>query len=216
MESGRAVTLVDQGIVEVINLDDGEKICRHIEHCARVSYKSWDMETPGSAKRFVDMIVRLKHESVLEHWTVTFVLKCDRATCQQLTRHRLASFTMESQRYVNYSLGKFGGAVEFIRPQFPPSENAGAVIARWTESCGASEAAYFDLLRLGLKPEDARSVLPSCAASTVAMTANVREWRTILKTRLDPHAQRPIRELCGLILAEFRRVAPELVSDITS
>lgn len=100
--------------------DGGIKELKHIERCGRVSYRSEDKITEDgeSAKKFVAMLIRNGHESVLEHGSLTVEFTVDRAIANELVRHRLASFTQESTRYCNYSKDKFGGDVTYILPLY--------------------------------------------------------------------------------------------------
>jgi len=204
-------------VLEVIGLEDPEDLLYRIEHCGRVAYRTWDKEKEGSAEKFVEMIIRLGHESVLEHVNVTAVFQCDRPTAQQLTRHRLASFTMESQRYCNYGNGRFGGDIVLIDPE--PKIKDEVVLARYyaglCKSAVKAQKTYLEMVKSGVAAEDARAVLPNCTACTLAMTANIREWRHIFKIRTDSHAQHNIRKLMNELLGVFKEVVPCLVSDIS-
>ena len=88
-------------------------IMEHIERCGRTCYKSEDKITEDSADRFVANICRNRHESVLEHCSVTAIVVCSRACSHQLVRHRIAAYSQESQRYCNY--GK-KGSLQVICP----------------------------------------------------------------------------------------------------
>lgn len=96
----------------------GIKELKHIERCGRISYRSEDKITEDgeSAKKFVAMLIKNGHESVLEHGSLTVEFTVDRAIANELVRHRLASFTQESSRYCDYSKDKFGGDVTYILP----------------------------------------------------------------------------------------------------
>lgn len=98
----------------------GIKELKHIERCARVSYRSEDKITEDgeSAKKMVAMLIRNGHESCLEHGSLTVEFTVDRAIANELVRHRMASFTQESTRYCNYSKDKFGGDVACILPLY--------------------------------------------------------------------------------------------------
>lgn len=98
----------------------GIKELKHIERCGRISYRSEDKITEDgeSAKKFVAMLIKNGHESVLEHGSLTVEFTVDRAIANELVRHRLASFTQESTRYNNYSKDKFGGDVTYILPLY--------------------------------------------------------------------------------------------------
>ena len=208
--------IVEQHIVDVIGMDDPDQILRNIEHCGRIAYASWDRESQISSTKFVQMIVHMGHESVLEHHSITVILVCDRATAQQFTRHRIASFTMQSQRYCNYTMDRFNREITFVHPDFiiESDENRREAHAAWERHVGECESAYTRLMELGCSPEDARSALPNSTACTVAITANLREWRHILKLRTDIHAQHNIRHLAQDILDKMKTSLPSIFSDI--
>lgn len=92
-----------------------------IEKCARYSYRSEDKITEDgeSAKKLISMLIKNGHESCLEHSILTVLFTCDRATANELVRHRLASFTQESTRYVNVTAEKLGtnGEMQVILPK---------------------------------------------------------------------------------------------------
>ena len=178
--------------VELIDDIDGEQILRKLERCGKVSRQS----TLGDAENFVRSIIKRGHESVLEHVSLTFHIICDRAIMAELTRHRLASFTVESTRYVKYD------ELTFIDP---PDLKAVQYV----------EIVYRDLIQNGVKPEIARAVLPLCLATELYMTANLRELRLILKLRTDKAAHPQMRFVAGQILNILREKLPVIVEDIT-
>ncbi len=174
---------------------------RVIERAGRTAYQSADKVTEGSAVAFVKSLISRGHESVLEHASATFRLVCDRGVSHELVRHRLASYTQESTRYCNYG----DKDIEFVLPPWvnlPEGiweegrhEWSDARDGRWATACGEAERRYKDLLALGWTPQQARTVLPNSLKTEVVMTANFREWRTILKLRLDKAAHPQMREL---------------------
>lgn len=112
---------IDPGFYILTDISSGGiKELKHIERCGRISYRSEDKITEDgeSAKKFVAMLIRNGHESVLEHGSLTVEFTVDRAIANELVRHRLASFTQESTRYCNYSKDKFGGDVTYILPLY--------------------------------------------------------------------------------------------------
>lgn len=93
---------IDPGFDILTDISSGGiKELKHIERCGRISYRSEDKITEDgeSAKKFVAMLIRNGHESVLEHGSLTVEFTVDRAIANELVRHRLASFTQESTRY---------------------------------------------------------------------------------------------------------------------
>jgi len=195
---------------EILTPIDREEILKNIELAGRTCYRSFDRITEGSASKFVRKLVGLQHESVLEHQSLTVKFICDRGIMAELTRHRLASFSVESTRYCNYSSDKFGNELTVIDPMF----NNWSKHHMWKEACKVAEIHYFGLLEMGVAPEMARSVLPSSTKTEVVMTANMREWRTVLKQRTSLAAHPQMRELMVPLLAELHSLLPELFDDI--
>jgi thymidylate synthase (FAD) len=92
--------------------DELDRSLRMIERAGKKSHLS---ET-GDAEQFVSKLLSWGHESVLEHRVVTVLIVCDRTCSHQLVRHRIAAYTQESQRYCDYSHGKFDGVLKAILP----------------------------------------------------------------------------------------------------
>ena len=184
---------------------DGAEILKRIEKAGRTCYKSEDRITEESATAFVRMLIERGHESVLEHESITVRFICDRGISHEIVRHRLASYSQESQRYVRYN-----GDIEFINPHMP---NAKAHEA-WQELCERAEETYKELLSYGVQPQQARSVLPSSIKTEVVMTANLREWRHFLKLRTAKAAHPQMRELTVPLLKELQERIPVVFDDI--
>lgn len=166
-------------------------LLRTAEYAGRTCYKTEerhiDVKTAGE---FLGRIIEAGHESVIEHMNVTFHIICDRSCSHQIVRHRLVSYSQESQRYCNY--GKLGFQV--ICPPVIKSNNLRHIA--WKDVIRATVGQYCYLLDSGVKPEDARSVLPNAMKTELVMTANIREWRHIFEERaLNPRAQWQIRGL---------------------
>jgi len=197
---------------EILTPIDGEEILRHIERCGRVCYKSDDKICDGSSHKFVQSIIQRGHESVLEHYSVTVHIVCDRGVMAELTRHRIASFSVESSRYCNYSGDKFGGEITVVEPCF--WKDKPEMRDTWEVACTAAEAAYFYFLKHGAKPEEARSILPMSLKTEVVMTANLREWRHVLSLRAGKRAHPQCRELMIPLLHELQAKIPVVFDDI--
>lgn len=197
---------------EILTQLDGEEILRTIERAGRVCYKSEDKITDGSAERLVRSIIERGHESVLEHVLLSVRFIVDRGVMAELTRHRLASFSVESSRYCNYSKGGFGGAITVIEPE-ALNLNANAY-AHWECGCKCAEKAYFQMIAMGATPQEARSVLPNSLKTEVVMTCNLREWRHILRLRTDKTAHPQMREVMCPLLAELKERVPVVFGDI--
>ena len=184
---------------------DGAEILKRIEKAGRTCYKSEDRITAESAENFVRMLIERGHESVLEHESITVRFVCDRGVSHEIVRHRIASFSQESQRYVRYN-----GDIEFINPRMP---NAKAYEA-WHELCERAEETYKELLSYGIQPQQARAVLPNSTKTEIVMTANLREWRHFLKLRTAPAAHPQMRELTVPLLHELQERIPVVFDDI--
>jgi thymidylate synthase (FAD) len=180
---------------------------KEIEKAGRVCYKSEDLMTPESNERFVNMIKNSGHLSVIEHVYASFKIVCSRSCAQQITRHRLFSYSMESQRYCNYSKDKFERTVVFV----DSFENITSSQRRfWEKSCIQSERDYFLLIDVGMKPEDARSVLNNSCKTEIVMSGNARNWKHFIDMRLTNKAQYEIRFIADRIMLELNNISPNI------
>lgn len=187
----------------------GDDILRKIEKCGRICYRSEPTGDPGD---FVRRLIARGHESVLEHVSVTAYITCDRGVTHELVRHRVASYSQESTRYCNYGNGKFANEITVIKPLYltPGSPAWG----EWEDACRYSECCYMRLLACGRTPQEARAVLPNSTAAKIAMTANLREWRHILKLRTSKAAHPQMREIANMILSQMKEHVPVVFDDI--
>ena len=127
------------------------------------------------------------HHSVLEHCSFTFkITNVSRTLLAQLTRHRLASFSVESQRFVDY----YDKKPEFVMPNVN-----GGIAEIIAESAHNSMCVYNELRQIEIKAEDARAVLPNCMPTNLVMTVNLRELAAMCNLRLCNNAQLEIRNL---------------------
>ena len=175
-----------------------------LEHAGRACYRSEPRGNPG---RFLRARIREGHESIIEHASATFEISgISRACSHQLVRHRIASYSQESQRYVDMS------APEFV---VPPSvvENPKAM-AIWDEFEGRVTETYDRLRELGVRKEDARFVLPGATATRIIVTMNFRSLRHFFSVRCDPAAQWEIRALALEMLRQVHALAPSVFSDL--
>ena len=191
---------------------DGMETLKRIERAGRVCYKSEDKIQEDSAAGFVSRIIKMGHESVLEHEKVTVCIVCDRGVTHELVRHRIASYSQESTRYCNYSQDKFGNELTFIKPCFWSEDDPSYQI--WQEQMEQIEDAYNRLIQGGAKPQEARSVLPNSLKTEIVVTMDMREWRHFFKLRTAPAAHPQMREIAGMMLASFKEHFPVLFDDI--
>lgn len=160
-----------------------------IEEAGRVAYRS---EPQGSPDKFIMMLIRRGHLSVLEHASASIEFVTDRGITHEMVRHRLCAFTQESTRYCNYG----DEAIKFIVPPTLEGENYHI----WQTACLEAEANYKGLLKGGCSPQIARAVLPNCLATKIILTANLREWRHIFSLRCAKPAHPQIREIMLIAL----------------
>jgi thymidylate synthase (FAD) len=180
-----------------------DNVLQHIELCGRVCYKSEDKITEDSAGRFVKGLIARGHESVLEHYSVSVRMICDRGVSHELVRHRIAGFAQESTRYCNYSGEKFGRELTFIKPSWATDSPVWDKYNHWLSMMKVAEDGYMAMLDLGATPQEARAVLPNSLATKIAITANLREWIHIFKLRCDHPAHPDMRHVMTPILKEM-------------
>ena len=185
-----------------------------IEDAGRTCYKS---EKRGEPHLFIASIIKKGHESVIEHFNITVKLIVDRGVTHELVRHRLASYSQESTRYCNYS-----GGVTFVIPpwvDFQPGECSGNRFTiypddGWIQAMADAERHYLWLLAKGWTPQQARSVLPNSLKTEIVVTANLREWRHILRLRTSKVAHPQMREIMIPLLSNFKEIIPVVFEDI--
>ncbi len=203
---------VVQSSVEIMTPLDGEAILKHLELCIRNCYKSEDKIEPGSAEKMIRKIIELKHEAMLEHFSVTVRLITDIGVYKDLTRHRIASFAIESTRYCNYSKGKFGSEITVMEP--PVLKKGTPDYDFWLKSMQQMEDNYNEMASRGYKPDVLRMLLPHSTKASVIMTANLREWRHIFKLRTAKAAHPTVREIMNKTLEAFKKQIPVVFDDI--
>ena len=182
------------------------EIFKKVELAGRTCYKSEGKITDNSCISFFRMILNKKHLSVLEHVSITARFICSRAMTHELVRHRLASYSQESQRYCRYNTDD----IQFIIPEWFGSEGKEKDIL-WSEAMEYAELKYIKLLETGQSAQDARDVLPNATKTEIVVTANLREWIHILKLRTAQEAHPEMRRLMSLFVAELNKYYPNLM-----
>lgn len=191
---------------------------RLIERIGRVCYKSEDKITEDSHLKFVETILKKGHESVIEHASATVRFICNRGVSHEIVRHRIASYSQESTRYCDYN----NGHVAFVIPswfnidagefngdlKYTADENG------WLVSMLYLENRYNTMRQAGLRPEQARGVLPNDLKTEIVMTCNLREWRHFFKLRTSNAAHPDMRSLARPLLEEFKKLIPVIFDDI--
>jgi len=189
---------------------DAEKV---IERAGRLCYLSQDRITNESSAAFVRMLLdpSKAHESVLEHASASVIIGTDRGISHELVRHRIASYSQTSTRYVNYNKDKFGSEISVIKPV--DIEDHSEDWFDWQDACLFAESKYMKMIRRGAKPQVARSVLPTCTYTEIAMTCNLREWRHFIKLRLSPAAHPDMRVVAAKVLDQLHVIAPTVFAE---
>lgn len=195
---------------------DGNEILKKIERAGRTCYKSEHKISADSSKQFIKKIMRIGHESVIEHEKITVRIICDRGVTHEIVRHRIASYSQESTRYCNYSNDKFGNEITVIEPCFWDKDNEEDMVKIniWKETVANAEKAYSKLIEMGATPQEARSVLPNSLKTEIVVTMNIREWRHFFKLRTAKAAHPQMQEIARPILDEFKKRIPVLFDDL--
>ena len=188
-----------------------ENIYGTIERAGRTAYKSEDKITYDSSTGFIRNIIKRGHESVLEHSNISVRFITDRGVTHEIVRHRLCAYTQESTRYCNYA----GKDMQFIKPVFwAELALSDEFDSNWCLTMKYCEESYNKLIEMGASPQEARSVLPNSLKTEIVCTANIREWRHILKLRTAKSAHPQMRALMIPLLSELREKLPVLFEDI--
>lgn len=197
---------------QILSKIDGAQILKNIEAAGRTAYKSEDKISKDSASKFVKMIVRRGHYSVIEHESLSVRFTFDRGISHEIVRHRLASFTQESTRYCNYTKKNENGELNIIDIS---SHMNSTQFATWESTMEYLEHQYNRLIQLGCPPQIARSVLPNSLKTEIVVTANLREWLVIFKQRTSNAAHPQIKEVMRPLLNEVKTLIPVIFDDIS-
>ena len=190
--------------VELLAITPGSE--KLIEEAGRTCYLSLDKIKDGSSDSFIRSAIRRGHESIIEHASASFrIFGASRAFTHQLVRHRLASFSQQSQRYVDEA------DFDYIVP--PVIEGNSEALEIYRDHMKQVTETYQKLREVGIKKEDARFLLPNALESQIVFSANFRELRSILKLRLDKHAQWEIRRVFIDVLKILQKEAPTVFGD---
>ena len=159
--------------------------------------------TDEQAAKLVRKLVEMGHFSTLEHVTFTFAIEgVSRVLTHQLVRHRIASYSQQSQRYVKEH------DFETILPlsiAARPAERE-----KFEKLMGEIRTLYTEWTEMGIPAEDARYILPNAAETKIVVTMNVRSLYNFFRLRCCTRAQWEIRALAEKMLAEVKEVAPVL------
>ncbi len=184
---------------------DPEKI---VAAAARCCYSNDDPDklldnmTDEKAAKFLQKLNDLGHQSPIEHVSFTFAISgVSRALLAQITRHRLASFSVRSQRYCGFN------SSDFIKP---PSISGSTVEDTFDSAMEQCKGNYDRLINENIAKEDARMVLPNAAATSMVVTMNARELLHFFSLRCCTRAQWEIRNLANEMVKLVKKIAPNL------
>lgn len=198
---------------EILDPLDGVEILQKIERIGRICYKSEQKITDTSAEPFVKMLIDRGHEAMLEHYSFSVKFIVDRGVSHEIVRHRIASFAQESTRYCNYGkqneITVVKPAASWYGAEFHDAYNA------WMSLCLNAEHAYLHMLNKNCSPQEARAVLPNSLKTEIVVTANLREWRHILKLRTAAAAHPDIRAVMRPLCLELKSRIPVVFDSIT-
>ena len=172
----------------------------------------------------IETYITTNYRVILEHNALDVMKKCiceptkyhekrisvrivtDRAISHELVRHRVFSFSQESQRYCNYNKDKFGGEITFIIPNWVDTKvpNDNTIIGlsgstHWAKALLNAEKSYMQLLQDGWKPQEAREVLPNSTKTELIMTGFESQWEDFFKLRCSKAAHPMMQELATKI-----------------
>ena len=227
IEGGKrpGVEIVSQGSYEILTPENElrDQLLR-IEKAGRICYQSERGPiNQESAARFIQRLLKRGHESVIEHSSMTVLFRnCSRGFTHELVRHRLASFSQESTRYVDYAKEGEGPNLDAFRLKciVPPHRDADEKITledgqqiSVSEMFSAVEVYYRGLRKDGWLPEDARQILPTATKADIVMTTNFREWRHVFEMRTQKAAHWEIRGIMVKLLEEMKQIIPAVFED---
>lgn len=185
---------------------DCEKI---VASAAKLCYSSSEIKgimdglDEEKIKKFLDKLMSMGHESPIEHVSFTFGIEgISRALTHQLVRHRIASYSQKSQRYVKE------GQFEYVIPPTIKDDEVSEYLFK--DLMSRTQEVYNTLIANGIPPEDARFVLPNAASTKIICTMNARTLMNFFNHRCCERAQWEIRELANQMLKLVKEIAPTL------
>ena len=189
--------------IEIIShTPDAEKL---IEECGRESYGSPPSEDYEGTRKWIQARLRGWELDVLEHASVTFLVVCSRVTSQQITRHRIAAYTQQSQRFRESKIDD----VYLIPPQIKDED-----IEEWIADYVAAFSLYTKWRNRGYHKQTARYHLPGGTGTRIRCTWNFRMIRHIIEMRAEPKADPEFRFLARNLLNMCVEKWPAVFEDL--
>lgn len=182
-----------------------------IASAAKLCYSPSDIEslmnglTTEKIEEFIKKLADLGHQSPLEHCSFTFGIEgVSRTLLAQLTRHRIASYSVKSQRYVKEV------QFEYVTPK--SIENDDMLFLEYVRLMNDIQNFYNSAIKRNIPAEDARYALPNACTTQLIMTMNIRSLLNFFELRCCNRAQEEIREMADNMLNICKDVAPTLFS----
>jgi len=176
-----------------------------VEQAGRLCYASG--AKLGTSAKWLAARIKQGHESLIEHASATFYIRASRVLTHELVRHRIASYSQRSQRYVKEQ------RADFITPPEIAGSNT-EVQEKFRLAMETAWQCYRDLLDSGIKPENARYVLPNACATEIICTWNFREIRHIIRLRTSQAALPEMRAVANKIKDIMIGQAPKIFGDL--
>lgn len=184
--------------VNVLTPLDGNYVLRFIEKCGRPNQEINDATADISARSFAQDVINSGDESAFKHFSITAIWTCSTAVAHQLGIY-------PTNCMVNCEVG-------VIKPVAVPE--MGDAYEAWRESCKSAELSFNRLVDMGVKPQNASTVLPMCLKTDIVITMNLADWRLFLKENCDIHTQPDIRLLALKTLRKFCAAVPVVFNGI--
>ena len=163
-------------------------------------------EVPNGVDSLIyDYALEEPDDNHIRKYTAKFIIS--RGIANEFVRHRVFSFAQESTRYCNYSKDKFGGELTFIRPEWLNGEGIDNWVKNvWLNAMARSEKDYLYLVKLGVKPQNARGVLPLDLKTELVVTGTLDQWEDFFDLRM--------REITGPAHPDAKAIATEWYNTI--
>lgn len=185
-----------------------ELVCAKAMRGCRVKNMAMEVILKKPKEYYIRLAKKLGHVSVLEHAVFTFSVEgISRACSHQLVRHRIASYSQQSQRAVNPVHGDW-----FVKP--PSIWSNDNLREKYRAQMETIAKAYKTMLESGVTKEDARFLLPNACKTNIVITMNARELLHFFSLRLSEFAQWEIRLMAKGMLMEVKKVAPTIFEDV--
>ena len=202
-----AITGLSQPLSSSSSSPDSSPCEELIEYAGRLC---WDTTNKlGRNPQRIQEWIDVGHESVIEHASATFYIRASRVFTHELVRHRLASYSQRSQRYIKETEPKY-----IAPPELNLTESGETKKSIFKRAMYEAWEAYNKLLKLGVKPEIARYVLPNACETQIVMTMNFRELRHFIKLRTSERALPEMRAAAGEIRRIMKEQAPRVFEDL--